>query len=442
MAERFKNIYITAREFINNWEKEVYELTQLDYFIYLLINEIGAALENDYMAGRPAENAMRLDKQEIASLAFALGDSLYTFLDKNCFGACSLGCPNKLSKPFTQKEEAIRAGIAMREFDGNPMHCRSREECLFHDVMSYVIVDVLIDFYNYELVVEVDENDPEISKLALFIMDSILAFTHKNGPLLLKMPGDPAMDDFNEILSDDTSEWDEDILENVFDDDDMEEESWKFANLAVTSIIKTFQEDRPGIFTTALTQKLLLSFSEYLEDYLSTNHVDGFEFSELTGFFQIELPQAFILDDEFSWEQVVAVFTPFFEYIDAETGKHLKSEFKAFCDRELADLQRVFSATRLAQQKFSFLDFMLDPHNDAFKPVEGYYEIVDVEPGGFTFSDIHLNQLYRGIDLGEAATVGIKPGDIVHGHLAIQDDHGWLKYVEQVYVPASKFFLY
>lgn len=440
MAERFKNIYITAREFINNWEKEMYELTQLDYFIYLLINDLGASIEQDFMPGRSIDDVLLLDNREIASLAFAIGDGLNTFLEKNCFGACSLGCPNKLAKPFSPKDEEVRAAISVREFAGKTDHCTSREECLFHDVMSYVVVDVLIDFYNYELVVEIDDNDPKLNTLSLFIMESILKFTEKNGPLILRKPEDPAIDDFNEILLEDAGNWDEDVLDELLDEDD--DESWKYGNLAVTSIIEIFQQDRPDCFTTKLTSNVLASFNEYVENYLGGIYVDSLEFEELKTFFLIEMPLAFILQDDFSWRDANRVFQHIFEYIDAETGNQLADRFALFQQLEMPESYRTFAATQMAHKRITLLDFMLTQNNEGSPSVEGYYEVADVDSDGYTFYDIHLKSLYKGIRLEEADSVGIKLGDIIHGHISIEENHGRLKYVEMVYPPVCKYLLY
>ena len=47
MAEKFEKTYISVNEFIESWEKELYELNYLDYFIFLLINKLGFQIEHD-----------------------------------------------------------------------------------------------------------------------------------------------------------------------------------------------------------------------------------------------------------------------------------------------------------------------------------------------------------------------------------------------------------
>ena len=50
MAEPIKKTYISAREFVDSWEKEIYELSNLDYFIYLLINELALGIEKNFFS--------------------------------------------------------------------------------------------------------------------------------------------------------------------------------------------------------------------------------------------------------------------------------------------------------------------------------------------------------------------------------------------------------
>ena len=140
MSKDFGKGYISAKEFVNSWEKEVYELTNLDYFIYLLINNIGGLLENDFFADYDQKDHFYLNSEEISALSFNIGDSLQLFLEKNCFGSCNLGCPNKLKQPFSEKDDEIRIKFVSTEFDGLAASCVSREDCLYHDVITTKIV--------------------------------------------------------------------------------------------------------------------------------------------------------------------------------------------------------------------------------------------------------------------------------------------------------------
>ena len=70
MSEKYKKTYISAKEFVSSWEKEIYELTNLDYFIYLLINELGSRLEHDFFPQIDDEDLFYLKNEEIAAISF------------------------------------------------------------------------------------------------------------------------------------------------------------------------------------------------------------------------------------------------------------------------------------------------------------------------------------------------------------------------------------
>ena len=61
MAEQFKKTYVSVTEFIDSWEKEIYELTHLDYFSYLLINEMASGIENDFFPNYNREEQIFLN---------------------------------------------------------------------------------------------------------------------------------------------------------------------------------------------------------------------------------------------------------------------------------------------------------------------------------------------------------------------------------------------
>jgi len=179
----------STEEFAQVWKKPANELTRLDYFIFLLINEMDSQLRKSYFNQDTDFKEYNLNTQNISELVLQLGDSLHFFYEQMCFGdGCSLGCPNKLDKPFSEKEDDVRLEIIKQEFGGKKEACSSRDDCLRHDLMSYVAVDTLLDFYNYNMNLVCEEKDPAIVKLAAFIVNIIIRFTTERGSELLKEP--------------------------------------------------------------------------------------------------------------------------------------------------------------------------------------------------------------------------------------------------------------
>ena len=67
-------------EFIDSWEKEIYELNQLYYFIYLMINKLGFQIEHDFLNVKNKNPYLQIDPDDIGTLAFNIGDSFETFM--------------------------------------------------------------------------------------------------------------------------------------------------------------------------------------------------------------------------------------------------------------------------------------------------------------------------------------------------------------------------
>jgi len=178
----------SKEEFARIWKKEANELSQLDFFTYQLINKLDTLLTNEYFKKNPPDE-YHLKPDEIDELVVQLADGLQFFYEQICFGkGCSLGCPNKLDTPFSEMEDDVRLAIIEQEFAGNGRACASREDCFRHDLTNYVVKDTLVDFYTYFVKIEIDEDNPELKKMAHFIVENIVKFTIKNGAELLKEP--------------------------------------------------------------------------------------------------------------------------------------------------------------------------------------------------------------------------------------------------------------
>ena len=81
LAERFEKTYISVHEFIHSWEKEIYELNNLDYFTYLLINNIGYKIEHEFFGKQNKYPYLEIVNDEISTLSFNIGDSFESYLE-------------------------------------------------------------------------------------------------------------------------------------------------------------------------------------------------------------------------------------------------------------------------------------------------------------------------------------------------------------------------
>ena len=179
----------TTEEFARIWGKEPKELTQLDYFIFLLINEMSLQLQKDFFDQKSASGNYHLNGSQISELVVQVADGLQFFYEQMCFGSgCSLGCPHKLNKPFSQNEDEARLHIINNEFAGKAEACVNRVDCLKHDLVNYVVKDTLTDYYNYYINIETTEDEPLLINMGMSIVEIITRFTIERGPELLKEP--------------------------------------------------------------------------------------------------------------------------------------------------------------------------------------------------------------------------------------------------------------
>ena len=89
MSEKYQRTFISVREFIESWDKEIYELTNLDFFVFLTINHLGNQIEKRFFINERSNSPLSLSFDNIGTLCFNLGDSLEFFFQDNCFGNCN-----------------------------------------------------------------------------------------------------------------------------------------------------------------------------------------------------------------------------------------------------------------------------------------------------------------------------------------------------------------
>ena len=164
MSEHYQKTFISAREFVESWDKELYELTYLDYFIYQMINHLGNRLEKHYFIRDKRHSSLYLDFDDLGTVCFNLGDGFEFFLEENCLGTCPINCPRDLDGTVKidkqQLEERIKKKLALLQsiMIGN----LEKEQCLRIDLLNHVILDTLLQFYMDEFELEIKEDDIEV----------------------------------------------------------------------------------------------------------------------------------------------------------------------------------------------------------------------------------------------------------------------------------------
>lgn len=437
MAERFKRTYVSAREFVNSWEKEIYELNNLDYFIFWIMNDLGSLIEREFFKEIDRKENLFLNSEEIANLVFNLGDSLQMFFEKNCFGACTLQCPNQLNEPLSLKEQQMRKRV-ISDFDNRTSDCHTKDQCLYLDLMNYVVLDTLIDFYNYELDVIFDESDINLLRFAEFIMEIIIDFIKHKGHHLLIMPQESAGDLFKDSMKEDETPWSESLPE-IEDEEEDESELWKTGNSHVSIILSDFREHFEHMHG-ADTLKALDKFEEYVIDFLEIKSFDELDVQDLEEFFLVIMINDLIDHNTLSVERIINMFNHLFNHIEFQYEYDVKTLFDG-SNFSPEDYKRTMEINRTYQKQHPLLDFLLSPENQHETQVEGFYEVKNKIGSYFVLKDIHLKTIFQPVDLKSLTDSEVQVGDILHLQLNLEQP-GWrIGRLEMLYPPQSKSYL-
>ena len=439
MAEQFHKIYISATDFIKAWEKEVYELTNLDYFAYLLMNSVAEQLETSFFPQLfNVDEELILNNEEITNLAFHLGDSLQLFFDKNCFGSCPLNCPNQLQQKVSQ-EDFIKAGKIPESTEFGVYACTTKEHCLKHDLLNYVTSDTVLDFYRYDLKTTTKDDHPVLQRLIHFINDKVLDLIKKEGDPLLKAPNDNASELFDRLIEFDENTWSEPEYFSFDDPDDPETmEPWRRPQDSILSVIEEFQEIAPK----AKNYQSIKLFEKFLTTFMGPMNISDLIYEDLEEFFLIVFPTELAAEDKLQFGEELHIFEQFIKFIDYNYEKNLIVYWNELIDSNLTALRRTFNLSQHFHRKHSYVEYQLSPEKSSNALLDGFFEIIDYQDGYFVVEDIHIKEQYQLFDLSMLDISLLEPGDIINMQLIPQSKDNWRAiWIECVFAPRAKYYL-
>ncbi len=440
MAEQFHKIYISAADFIKAWEKEVYELTHLDYFIYLLMNSVAEQLETSFFPKLfNVDEELILNNEEITNLAFHLGDSLQLFFDKNCFGSCPLNCPNQLQQKVSQ-EDFIKAGKIPESTEFGVYACTTKEHCLKHDLLNYVIIDTVLDFYRYDLKATAGDDHPVLQRLIHFINDKVVDLIKKEGDPLLKAPEENASELFDRLMEFDDNIWSEPEYSASFEDPDDPEmaEPWRRSQDNILTVIEEFQELVPE----ANEYKSIQLFEKFLTTFMGPMKISDMIYEDLEEFFLIVFPTELAAEDQIRFEKELEIFEQFIKFIDYNYEMNLFVYWNELIDSNLMALKRTFNLSQNFHRNHSYVEYQLSPEKSSSSLLDGFFEIVDYQDGRFVVEDIHIKERYQLVDLSMLDISRLEAGDIINMQLIPQSKDDWRAiWIECVFAPRSKYYL-
>ena len=395
VSERFEKTYISVSEFVSSWEKEIYELNNLDYFTFLLINYLGYKIEHGFFNSDENSPYLKIDPEEIATLSFNIGDCFESFLENNCFGDCNLSCPTKLEDRVDPKQTELD------QTHLNIIHIMSgtdlsKKQLLLTDILNYVVLDTLFDFYNYEIGLDLDDADIGLMQFADFITVILQKFVESKGQTLLSNPKEPASDLFENIIAESENDWDE--LPPATYEEAEEKEEWKYGNLTVANVVQDYFLQSKNL--DPLSERILEHFQSYTDEYAGILQIDDFSKEDLEEFFLFWLLREISLEKEISSEHVKKTFESFFVWLELSRGFNLKKLYKEFIASSFSSFDRTLSTIRLYFENNSVINGILEANDPDDQIVDGFFQVEKVNRSGFLrLRDIHFRQTYLNVKI-------------------------------------------
>ncbi len=451
MSERFQKTFISAHEFVESWNKEIYELNHLDFFIYLMINHLGNQLERRFFIQDKRVSPYFLEFDQIGTLCFNIGDTFEYFLEDNCFGSCNLNCPNDLDKKVDiekaeMSEQNKQNIIILQSFLSNELE---KEQCLRIDLMNHVILDSLLQFYSDEFQVEFEEDDLYVLELAEFIEDVVIDFIRMEGQTLLHKPFDTAIEYFEDLLHGEEDESQENEWIDFEESWEVENrpESWQTPKVLVNDVFFEFlSSDRynPAEQNGSLNYDLAF-FRKYLREFADVKNI--FEINEyhLGEFFSYWLPQQFVLGDEKQISHIFRAMARFITFLFQKYKINLKKDFLRYYEALKLNLPRVIQATNQFLAEYDLLEALLSTGQPEIDQISGAFEITNISERPakrLDLMDIHFLLPSDGVMLNSSAFSRLHKGDIIVSNIVKKDSHWEIIDIQFIYPAMARPYIH
>lgn len=447
MSENYQKSYISAREFVESWDKEIYELTNLDFFVYLLINHVGNQLEKHFFVQEREKSDLKLSFDNIGTLSFNIGDSFEFFLKDNCFGSCSFNCPIDMNSVVNFQDCKKNAHINKHLFSFNSFRNENipKEQCMRIHFMNHIILDTLLNFYSEEVSLEVEEEDIDLIELAEFIENVMVEFIRTEGQSLLQKPFEPAMDYFEELISSEEATdykptWGSD--ENEWQDE-REVEEWQYNFEFIEKLIDRFKEDIAEQLPDK--KKIIFNeidlFQEFLIEYANVNDSSELDEEHLLEFLSCWIVQQFLFKDHREIPHIFWTIARFVSWLKNNFGLDYKSSFLNYYEKVKTEVPRVVQALNLYLNEYDVLEALLLNGKKEPEQISGIYEVTELHSRvGKTLDILEISYLeaIKNVCLNSSAYLKLKKGDLLQATLAKINGNWKIIEVQCIYPKVAK----
>ncbi|MCB0285128.1 MAG: hypothetical protein KDE57_00640 [Calditrichaeota bacterium] len=452
MSERFQKTFISAREFLESWDKEIYEMTKLDYFIFLMVNQLGNQLEQRFFKRRGADFRLHLSFESLGTLCFTLGDSFEYFLDED----------------FDDKKHDIKSlenhlfGHNLDEEDERMLMDRAErirlllsEDVYFAglispvDLLHHTILDTLLQFYYEEKGIEFDEDDLDLIELAEFTVDVMIDFVRREESTLLLRLNESALDHFEELLSveedyKEGNEWQQ-------RDDDYEFESeWENTTPYyedIHQVIQKFVDDQsknPSEDMGCVACDIEL-FEEYLSEHIGLNNVYEINHEHILEFMSVWLVKNFAQEREPHFSRIFQNLARFITWLANEYHIDLKKNFVQYYETVKTDVPRVVKALNEYLKSYNLFEILLIRDDDEHHQQSGFFEITKLNRSQDTscnLINLQLTSNMENVELNARIFNRLKKGDILQATIVEIDDRWSILEIHYIFPNAAKPFVF
>lgn len=413
-------------EFVESWDKELYELNNLDFFIFLMINHLGNQLDKQFFVEHRQHSHLFLNFEHLGTICFNIGDSFEYFLEENCLGSCPINCLRDLDGQVDIIEGKIEEKIKhkLELLQSFMVGKLDKEQCLRIDLMNQVILDSLLQFYSEEFDIEFEENDLTLLELSEFIENVIVDFIRFEGQSLLKRPFDTAIEYFEELLQ---NEAEENKENNWYSDQQKwlpteKYQDWLDTGTTIDDAFIAFMSNdyyNPAAHDNSLAPEIDY-FRRYLKEYTQINKVSDINENHIAEFFSIWLVREFILLDTKQISNIFRATARFITFLFHHYNLNLKKEFLKYYEKLKLDLPRVIQATNLFISEYNLLDAVLVDEQPDVEQQMGFYKIIQIYDRLnriIEVKNIHYGENDFLLKIASSAFFKLREGDVLHASL-------------------------
>lgn len=450
LSNGFHKTFISAREFLESWDKEIYEMTNLDFFIYLMVNHLGNQLEKRFFVRERQNSPLYLNFENIGTLCFNLGDSFEYFLEEEHLGQSNvnhiweLDTLNDLRKKEEKSASRKRKGLKSFLSEGI-----LKEQSFRVELMENVILDTAMQFYYDEMGVEIDDDEIEIIELADFIEDMMIEFIRQEGQTLLKRPNDPAIDYFEGLLESEEDygeekEWSSEEEENLYQEDsDWEGFGNEYEDISET-IQKFIENTKFNPSETDCVVKDIELFHEFLTEYAGVNSIEELDQEHFLEFLSVWIIQKLAQGEEPKLSNLFQTLARFVTWMAHNYGLDYKKDFLNYYEQVKTEVPRVISALNTYVDESSLFDILLSREENDSEQRSGFFEIRRIRnriSKGLDLISLHSFDTIDNVRFNSNIYSQLRNGDILQATLIERGNRFEVIEIQYIYSKAAKPFI-